>query len=299
MGASPTTQNKEYNDRKPSTSEKSQNEKTKSLSLETSVSMTKIEPIQRWWVSTAFILAFLFVFSTLIYVISDEFTPNNNSNEKCIENFQASKEHSAILLIAVWQRFAVYTYFIIRTYLLFKSTQYAISYKRLYVYLGTLFIVYTMQGIIFLYASFTCNTNLFLLITMISLLTEMFLAIFCLHLIIHRLFKSYRSWQDILAADKDKKAQKRLNKLIKVATKITVLALCALMSTNINVMVFGGAGLAMSGTVMDTAVNSICLLLTFAAFERTYKSLCKPCDQCVLSCCENTKCVRCCCCICD
>eukprot|EP01084_Bolivina_argentea_P132282 233448_1 len=76
----------------PSGSTLSTTRVTRQRSKSSSKSAAKLEPIQKWWASTSFILAFLFNWLSLIYT----FVEIDNADDNCLKFVQSSKEHTTI-----------------------------------------------------------------------------------------------------------------------------------------------------------------------------------------------------------
>ena len=142
-----------------------------------------------------------------------------------------------------------------------------------------------------------CHSGMNQLAGLLNFLLEMSVSIFCLKISVKRLIKLYLSSKTMTNTKRDQRMEKHLSKLMHVSTKLTVLTLAAIISTMVNVIFFAPNGL-LSGTFLDTAFNTICLLLSFVVFDKEYKFLCKGCDLCMFSCCtRHTKCIKGCCCV--
>eukprot|EP01084_Bolivina_argentea_P283492 485552_1 len=265
--------------------------KSRSHSESTQGSLAKLKPIQKWLASISFICAFMFSWGTIIYVIIGTLFPGLTEMDHCMI-------HTSTLLMALWQRFTLYTYFVVRTYIIFKGSLHQISYNKIKCYCMTLGILFIIITILFYITGYIdgCGVGLNLLIGMFSFLLEMVFAITCLKMSVNRLIKLYHSSKKMMN-EKDKRAEKHLEKLMNVSTKVTVLTLAAVLSTICNVFFFVPSSM-LSGTVVDTVFNTICLLLSFVVFDRQYKFLCKCCDLCMLNCCKkHSQCVKGCCCV--
>eukprot|EP01084_Bolivina_argentea_P283493 485554_1 len=265
--------------------------KSRSHSESTEGSLAKLKPIQKWLASISFICAFMFSWGTIAYVIIGTLFPDLTKKDHCML-------HSSTLLMAVWQRFTLYTYFMVRTYVIFKGSVHQISYNKIKCYCMTLGILYIISSISFCVTGYVdgCGSGMNLLIGTCNFLLEMVFATICLKMSVNRLIKLYYSSKKMIK-EKDKRAEKHLEKLMNVSTKVTVLTLAAVISTICNIMFFAPQML-LSGTVIDTVFNTICLLLSFVVFDRQYKFLCKCCDLCMLNCCKkHSQCVKGCCCV--
>eukprot|EP01083_Nonionella_stella_P307172 1078720_1 len=263
-------------------------------------SLSELVSIQKWLASASFIFGFIFCWLSLILMLASSI--QSNSHTECIHLWQ----YASMLLFAILMRFMLYTYYMTRTYFIFQATLHEIAYTRMKCYVGTMSILYCICIAMFVYTAVTCQHTLFLLVGALTWVSETILAVICVKLSVNRLFTLYhmnkpKENDTELGKQKHKKRNDHWEILMRVSTKISVLTLVAIISTNVIVCCFAIISrFQYSLTVVDNVINTLCLLLSFAAFENHYQMLCKGCDQCTLKCCtQHTGCVRCCCCIYD
>eukprot|EP01084_Bolivina_argentea_P065239 118927_1 len=177
--------------------------------------------------------------------------------------------YSLVFEIIFSQRLCLYFYYLFRVYLVFKESMYEIDKFKLLIIVAFIVIIWISGQIFFLiYNSVIGNCTKFsVVIAIIPLaLTETFVSIFCMVLLVGKLKKLTKGNNIIVS------------KLRYLTTKLTILAVVSITTTFSILSVFPFT-FYLGLMALDTPINILCLMLSFSAFDYYYKILCKPCRK--------------------
>ena len=199
--------------------------------------------------------------------------------------------HEYLQFVVALTRSMLYLLFLSRLYLTFLGSH--LAYKKwTLIILGITILLANIGAIIFWIIDTSnqirnnqgqCSNIDYTFTSMTVILVDSLINIVLLYLFVHKLSQLIRTQTagyDVLDGAGDPSALKRIKDLIKLMTKLTVLACVAVISSWITTLIFLSVSLPHIIQPLDVVVGTFCILFCYEFHKTKYMNWCFLCRQC-------------------